>query len=117
MSSKIHEYFDGNNNHYILDFEKKLTIEYIPVKPINSSSGIYNGGEYVKKEINKDLYDHIISSLHNLIRKKEIHIKDRIKMSEMIIIEKKGKRKQYILDPYSAEKVNIEKELKKLIEI
>ncbi|MHA2325504.1 MAG: hypothetical protein ACXACB_08890, partial [Promethearchaeota archaeon] len=86
MSSRIFEYADGNNNQYIITSEKKKTIEYIPVKPIHSSSGIYDGGKYVKKEINNLQFEEIMSLLSNAIINKEIHIKDRVKMSGMIII-------------------------------
>lgn len=116
MGLSIYEYLDGSANHYIIRHEDIKTIEYIPVKPIHSSSGIYDGGEYVKKEISKDQYDKMVSLLHDAIGKKEIHIKDRVKMSGMIIIDDEGKRNAYILDPYSKEKSIIEKKLRKIIE-
>ncbi|MFW9877172.1 MAG: hypothetical protein ACFFG0_29125 [Candidatus Thorarchaeota archaeon] len=53
MNYKILRYLDGNGNEYIINEKSKIIIEYIPVKPIFSSSGLYNGGDYVKKEINK----------------------------------------------------------------
>ncbi len=39
------DYGDGNGNQYIIEQD---SIEYIPVKPKFSSSGIYDGGDHVK---------------------------------------------------------------------
>jgi hypothetical protein len=117
MKSSIYEYSDGNNNQYIMKSEKEETIEYIPVKPIHSSSGIYDGGEYVKKVISNLQFEEIKSLLSEAIGKKEIHIKDRVKMSGMILISERGKRRVCILDPYSKEKSVIEKKLQEVIEL
>ena len=42
------DYGDGNGNQYIIEQE---SIEYNPVKPKFSSSGIYDGGDHVKKKL------------------------------------------------------------------
>ena len=41
------DYGDGNGNQYFIEQE---SIEYKPVKPKFSSSGIYDGGDYLKKK-------------------------------------------------------------------
>jgi len=115
MNSNIFRYRDGNGNEYILTEKSRIIIEYIPVKPLFSSSGIYDGGDYIKKEITKLQYRKIISILYEAIAKKEIQIKNRVKMSGMIIIQEKGKKKVYILEPLSKEIENIEKILLEII--
>jgi hypothetical protein len=44
-------YSDGNSNEYLI---KPEVINYIPVSPENSSSGIYSGGSAVVMDINPD---------------------------------------------------------------
>ena len=48
MNDTTYSYYDAARSKYILNGD---TIEYIPVKPVESSSGIYDGGQYTKKEI------------------------------------------------------------------
>lgn len=115
MNSNIFRYIDGNGNEYILTEESKIIIEYIPVKPLFSSSGIYDGGDYVKKEITKSQFRKIFSILYEAIENKEIQIKNRVKMSGMIIIQGKSKEDVYILKPISKEIENIEKILRDII--
>jgi len=117
MNPKTYTYLDGSGNQYNIQDDMRKTIEYIPIEPLNSSSGIYDGGEYVKKGTTIPQFNEIKSILIKATLKKEIHIKDRVKMSGMIIIHDKGKRKAYILDPYSEEKHLIEKKLREIFEI
>ena len=48
VNDTTYSYYDAARNKYILNGD---TIEYIPVKPLESSSEIYNDGNYIKKEI------------------------------------------------------------------
>ncbi len=109
---KIYNYLDENGNKYIIS---NKSIEYIPVKPSFSSSGVYNGGKYVNKELNKIQYDWIISNLNFAIKNKNIHIKDRVKTSGLIIIRDKNKEDSYVLSPDSEEKHKIESLLQEII--
>ncbi|MFX1378189.1 MAG: hypothetical protein ACFFA4_03775 [Promethearchaeota archaeon] len=109
---KIYYYFDGNGNKYIINAE---TIEYIPIKPYNSSSGFYNGGDYLKKELNKTQYDYIVSILNLAAQNRKNHIKDRVKGSGFIIIQEKTREKSFILRPNSEEIQEIENSLQKII--
>ena len=97
---KIYNYLDGNGNQFII---KKDIIEYIPVKPQHSSSGVYNVGNYTKKELSNIQYNQLTSILNVAIKNKKIHIKNRVKMSGMIIIQEKNKENVCILSPNSKE--------------
>ena len=87
---KIYNYLDGNGNKYIISNE---LIEYIPVKPSFSSSGVYNGGDYTKKEISEIQYNNLTSILNVAIKKKKIHIRNRVKKSGLVVIQEKNKEK------------------------
>ena len=111
-TQKIFNYLDGNGNQYII---KNDVIEYKPVKPIYSSSGVYNGGNYSKKELSKIQYNQLTTMLNLAIKNKNIHIKNRVKMSGMIVIQEENKQYAYILSPDSKETQKIEKILHDLI--
>ncbi|KKM02626.1 hypothetical protein LCGC14_1782560 [marine sediment metagenome] len=111
----IYKYHDGSGNTYLIKDDVKKTIEFIPIKPLYSSSGVYDGGNYTKKEINKLQYNKITSIINKAIKNKESHSKNRVKMSGMITIQEKNEKKTYILSPNSKELHEIEKILQNII--
>jgi len=111
--SETYEYHDGNGNRYII---KSDLIEYIPIKPSQSSSGFYDGGDYVKKEISKLEFNQISSVLLEAVKNNTCHIRIRVKMSGRIIVQEEDNKNSYILNPYSEEKDKIEKNLREIIE-
>jgi len=117
MGFKDCRYLDGSGNEFIIKKTPKITVEYNPVKPLQSSSGIYDGGEYVKKEISELQYNKIISTLRDAIQNRDIYINDRVKGSGMIILQKEDKENIYILEPGSKEIENIEKSLRDTINL
>lgn len=106
-------YADGNGNVYIIT---NTLFEYIPVEPAQSSSGIYDGGDYIKTKLSKDQYNHIIQLLEKAILNKNVHTTDRIKTSGMIIINSNGKKKIFILKPNCKEQLEIEAYLKTILQ-
>ena len=106
--SETYEYQDGNGNRYII---KSELMEYIPVKPSQSSTGFYDGGEYFKTEISKLQYEEIISVFSEAIQNKSCHIKNRVKGSGRIIVNERKGIKIYIISPNSEELDKIEKTL------
>ena len=76
------DYGDGNGNQYIIEQD---SIEYNPVKPKFSSSGIYDGGDHMKKKITKQQYNKIASIFKEAIANEASHIKNRVKMSGVIL--------------------------------
>ncbi len=113
---KIYEYGDGSGNSYTITSENKYIMEFKPVKPEFSSSGIYDGGEHIKKEISKQQYDNITKIIDEAVSNDQSHVKDRVKMSGMITIKEGNDRKTCILSPTSKEKEKIEKFLQELKE-
>ena len=100
------DYGDGNGNQYIIEQD---TIEYIPVKPKFSSSGIYDGGDHVKKKITQRQYNKIESIFKEAIANKASHIKNRVKLSGAITMQEGKVVKSCILSPNSEELNQIEK--------
>jgi len=105
-------YGDGNGNQYIIEQE---SIEYNPVKPKLSSSGIYDGGDHIKKRIIQHQYYKIASIIKEAIANKASHIKNRVKMSGTITIREGNTVKSCIIKPNSEELNEIEKILKDII--
>ena len=106
------DYGDGNSNQYIIERE---SLEFNPVKPKFSSSGIYNGGDHVKKKITQQQYNKIASIFKKAIANEASHIKNRVKMSGVITIQEGNAVKSCILSPNSEELNEIEKILKDII--
>jgi hypothetical protein len=104
----MYEYLDGNGNKYSIKKEGKISIEYIPMKPHLSSSGVYNGGDYTKKLISDQEWNKLTSILNEAIRERENHIENRIKNSGMVIIQEKNKKETYIIAPNSKKLLEIE---------
>ncbi len=106
------DYGDGNGNQYIIEQD---TIEYNPIKPKFSSSGIYDGGDYVKKKITQQQYNKIASIFNEAIANEASHIKNRVKLSGVITMQEGKVVKSCILSPNSEELNEIEKILKVII--
>ncbi len=108
---KIYKYLDGSGNSYIIRNEGKKTIEYVPVKPEYSSSGVYDGGEHVKKEISEQQYDEITAIMNETTRNKASHISSRVKTSGMIVVKEADSEKTCLLSAKSKVLLEIEKNL------
>ncbi|MHA1884309.1 MAG: hypothetical protein ACXAAI_05385 [Promethearchaeota archaeon] len=115
MGTRIYRYIDGNNNEYVIKGDPQMSVEYNPVKPQYSSSGIYDGGEHKKIKITNQQYNELITVLNETAAKKKIHMRDRVKLSGMIIIQKKGAQLEFIIKPHSREMDIIEEQLKSVM--
>ena len=113
----IYQYLDGNGNKYVVKRGIPHNIEYIPIKPLMSSSGLYNGGNLVKKELSEMHYNEIISLINEALKNKRNHIEKRVKMSGMIIINEEHNETTCILAPHSPEINQIEKLLQEILNI
>lgn len=61
----IYSYYDGNGNKYVIDTGSS---KKVPIKPEQSSTGFYSGGEYKKKNISYSERKKIIALLNNFIK-------------------------------------------------
>lgn len=110
-----YSYSDGNGNTYVIRSKTTKTIEYIPIKPQLSSSGLYNGGDHVVKMLNDIQYEQIISALNEAISDKECHIENRVKTSGMITKVENKAQEVVIIEPNSQHLSKIELILQTLI--
>lgn len=111
-NSTYYQYADGSANVYILTSD---SLEYVPVKPEESSTGFYSGGEPKKVALTPQQFRTVRAMLETAKTKHEIHLPDRIKTSGMITTIDGSTKNSIILKPGCAELVRIEKELKELL--
>jgi hypothetical protein len=116
MKYKYAEYADGNGNSYIVTPGETITLEYNPIKPAQSSSGVYDGGEYVKKEISETEYQAIVGAIKSAVKNKSVHLQNRPLGSGKILIETENGKKRYVIAQNSDEQQRIEEQLKKALQ-
>lgn len=113
MSSTSYEYADGSANVYVI---KADSLEYIPVKPEESSTGLYSGGDPQKVALKPEDFRNLQAMFETAKRKHEVHIPDRIKTSGVITTHSGQEKTTFILKPGCKEITAIETELKKLLQ-
>lgn len=112
-TSSYYRYDDGNANAYIMTAD---SLEYVPVKPEESSTGFYSGGEAKKIAITPEESASIRALLESARLNSTIHIPARIKASGVITLFSESKKASVIITPGCLELVKIETALKKLLE-
>jgi hypothetical protein len=108
-----YEYSDGSANRYVIT---QTTMEYIPVKPEESSTGMYSGGEPKTVSISKEQFDSVAKLFEAAFQNTNTHISERPKMSGLIVSRTNDKSQQAILKPGSEEKKAIESLLKTMLD-
>jgi len=103
-------YLDRNNCKLEIT---PTTISYIPITKAESSSGMFDGGEAWKKEIDNDVWFEINSQIKAHIDNKKNILKERVKTSIVFILEQ-GKKKKTLIATYNAELDGYLKSLKTL---
>lgn len=103
-------YIDRNNCKLEIT---QTTISYIPISKAESSSGMFDGGEPWKKEIDNDVWFEINSQIKAHIENKKNILKQRIKPSVVFVLEQ-GKKKKTVIATYNAELDKYLKSLKTL---
>lgn len=78
----LYEYSDGNANLYILTAYR---LRYIPVKPEDSSTGFYRGGEPFEVILSKTEYNQLKGLLEQAICEADSHVSSRLKGSGKIM--------------------------------
>lgn len=112
MDSTRYQYADGSANLYIITPD---SLEYVPVKPEASSTGMYSGGDPKKVALKPETFRNVRALLETAKKNHAVHIPDRIKTSGMITTLSGDKETHLILKPGCEEITNIENELKKLL--
>lgn len=113
MNPPMHyTYADGSGNRYILS---PISLEYDPVTPEESSTGMYSGGEPKTVTITAEQFLRAQTVLQSAINNTAIHIPDRIKTSGAISVVDKNETKGYVIQPGCPEKVAIEQTLKEIL--
>ncbi|MCE7863875.1 MAG: hypothetical protein DYG99_10070 [Bacteroidetes bacterium CHB5] len=102
-------YADGSANRYEISTHE---LKYIPVKPEESSTGMYSGGEPAQVTLSKEQYNHLKNLFETALTQTDQQIPDRIKTSGQVVVGEK----KVILKPNAPAKLAIESELKKMIE-
>ena len=105
-------YVDGSANSYEVT---PTSVQYIPIKPENSSSGTYDGGEERTVAIDNTTFMRLDSLFTAAIKATSNHIKNRIKGSGMILYFDNGTEKSIVLRSGSQSKNNLERVLGLLI--
>ncbi len=103
-------YVDGNNNTYLIT---PTSLDYQPIDQMMSSSGNYDGGEPVTKEIDETQYAAIQTAIEAAIKNTAAHIEKREMGSGWISVKGGG---SYKIAYRAKEKAEIEKTLKGIIE-
>jgi hypothetical protein len=108
-TSVQYEYADGSANRYIIT---PTLLTYDPVKPEESSTGMYSGGEPAEVSLSKEEFEALQSLFDMAIANTAVHINDRIKTSGMITVITGTEPNHYILTPGCAEMIALEAKLK-----
>lgn len=107
-----YHYADGSANLYVITSD---SLEYVPVKPEESSTGFYSGGDPKKVALTPQQFRSIRALLETAKSKHEIHLPDRIKTSGAITTVSGTEKSSVILKPGCAELGQIERQLQALL--
>ena len=118
----IYTFSDGNNNNYTLtQTASGGTLNYDPVTPAESSSGVYSGGEPALKEITQEQYTTITEAIENAVTNTSDHMENRVKKSGQITIQRNtndpnSQKEVYIIAPSTDSKKAIKGALHKVLD-
>jgi hypothetical protein len=107
-----YEYADGNGNRYIIG---NATLEYIPVRPETSSSGVYSGGDPATVRITEEQYRMLADAMEGALNNAEIHEQYRAMMTGAITKMSSAATSTTIIRAGSGEKQVIEDLLKEIL--
>ncbi|MBX2894473.1 MAG: hypothetical protein KF763_03465 [Cyclobacteriaceae bacterium] len=101
-------YADGSANRYEISTRE---LRYLPIKPEESSTGTYSGGQPAQVGLNEEQYNRLRSLFEMAIAQPDQQIPDRIKTSGLVVVG----NKQANLKPGSALMLEIESALQNLL--
>ena len=95
MNIENYRIVDGSNNQYLVS---RTTVEYLPIKKENSSSGVYSGGNAWKKPISEKQYQLIQKLFESAANEKSQLRKKRSMGTYLLQSGPMGDRKSVIID-------------------
>jgi DNA-binding CsgD family transcriptional regulator len=105
-------YADGSANRYVITAS---SLQYIPVKPEESSTGMYSGGDPAEINLTKAEFESLKLLLEKAIAATNNHIADRIKTSGEVTRTTRTDTKIIILKPGAPEQIALESALKQML--
>jgi hypothetical protein len=112
VDDTTYSYYDAARNKYILHDD---TIEYIPVKPVESSSGVYDGGQYTKKGILAADRDKLLFLFKKASTTKKAQTDKNVKPNAVVEIKTGNKKTSFLLKATSPINIEIKLFLPQLI--
>ena len=91
-------YHDGNGNKYTL---LRNILEYTPIKPAESSTGIYDGGNAFKKTLNVAQQKKLFNLFYKLVTDTTCHTTQNIKPNCSIILLEEEGNEEFIINANS----------------
>ena len=88
------KYTDQNNNHYLITQD---TFLYDPITAMESSSGVYDGGDPVNKEIPKATFNEVAALVKAMIDDKNLHSEKRLKGTSIIVVTQGNLNDKYFI--------------------
>ncbi len=117
-SSSVMEYryADGNGNSFIVTPGGNNYLEYKPVTREESSSGEYDGGKPVRREISAGELARIKTLIDAATSNKSEHIENRVKGSGLISVSGASGSNTYLIRGNSKEVAELENYLRTLLQ-
>lgn len=105
-------YVDQNNNRYYIS---QLSIDYHPIKPSESSSGVYDGGEEKKVSVSEENYIALVSIAEQFLSNKNHENINREKSTSILYSKDQNDNKRSIVLKPSEERTQFEYLLKEAL--
>lgn len=109
-SGWTYSYTDGNNNTYYITPHQVI---YQPISTLQSSSGLYNGGNAAEGTLTDKDYAALLTLFTKISQTPAIHQEERIKFAS--ILHNRALDKTIILQYKAKETLRLEQQLKKLL--
>lgn len=106
-----YSYADGNANKFVLFAEGKWVLEYHPVEPMNSSSGLYSGGKFERIVVSPHMAKELVTLFEKCAKDMNSEIATRVKGSGLVVIQGNAE-KRIILAPNASSKMDLENRLR-----
>jgi len=108
-------YSDGCGNTYVLSFEEgKAMVRYEPVRPEESSSGFYSGGERFEGIVDPKVFSRVVEAAMQALEDRRSQTNVRMMGCGTLTVEAGGSKQTVFLASNSKAKRNIEELLEKI---